>query len=300
MAGIFGKTPVPGSGEMGKRTLLEHLFTIAALVSAVLTGAVFVFLAIFAIPLIKNGQFFQLLFSNWLPQQHLYGIYPMLAASTILASLSLALSFPVSLFTSFFITAVAPRQLRMVLLYIVRFMTGIPTVVYSFAALFLLVPLMRAILGRGSGMSILTAVPVLSLLIAPTMIIFFVNSFQRIPSSTILAADSLGATPVQKVLYVIVPQAWPGILNGLLLGLGRAIGDTMVSLMLAGNSPTVPQSLADSARTLTAHIGLVLAFDFDSMEFKSVFVSGLVLYVSTAIIMSIFRITSTISTGRRK
>ena len=181
----------------------------------------------------------------------------------------------------------------------VRLMTGIPTVVYSFAALFLLVPFMRNILGQGSGMCILTAAPVLALLIAPTMIIFFVSSFEKVPRSSTLAVDALGGSEIQKLLYVIIPQAWPGIVNGVLLGFGRAMGDTMVSLMLAGNSTSPFNSLTESARTLTAHIALVMAFDFDSMEFKSIFVCGLFLYIFTAILMLLLRMSTVYFSGKR-
>ena len=276
-------------------SFLKRFFTASAIISAALTSAVFFFLFYFAIPLLENGDLKGLLFSNWEPDNNVYGIYPMLIASLILAVSSLIISFPISLGTSFFIVSIAPPRLRKIMLYIVRLMTGIPTVVYSFAALFLLVPFMRNVLSHGSGLSLLTAMPVVALLIVPTMIIFFVNSLTHVSKQSLLAAQSLGASSVQTILYVMLPQAWPGLLNGILLGFGRAIGDTMASLMLAGNSPSVPHSLTDSARTLTAHIGLVLAFDFDSIEFKSVFLCGLVLYLTTAILMAIFRMITSLS-----
>lgn len=104
--------------------------------------------------------------------------------------------------------------------------------------------------------------------------------------------DALGGSEIQKLLYVMIPLAWPGILNGVLLGFGRAMGDTMISLMLAGNSASPFNSLTQSARSLTSHIALVMAFDFDSMEFKSIFVCGLVLYIFTAILMLLLRMST--------
>ena len=124
------------------------------------------------------------------------------------------------------------------------------------------------------------------------MILFFVNSFNKVPPRFTLAAEALGCSKIQKILYVILPQAWPGIINGILLGFGRAMGDTMVSLMLAGNSTATPETITDSARTLTAHIALVMAFDFDSMEFKSIFICGLSLYLLTAALMMLFRLST--------
>ncbi|MBU0943511.1 MAG: ABC transporter permease subunit [Proteobacteria bacterium] len=277
----------------------EYIFLTAAVCSGLLTAAVFLFLLIFSLPLLQNGELTDLLLSSWAPDKGMYGIYPMLMASLTLACLSLVISFPLSLGCSFVISALAPARLRRFLLSMVRLMTGIPTVVYSFAALFLLVPFMRNILGHGSGMSILTAAPVLALLIAPTMIIFFVGSFEKVPLSATLAVDALGGNPIQKLLYVMIPQAWPGIINGVLLGFGRAMGDTMISLMLAGNSVSAFNSLSQSARSLTAHIALVMAFDFDSMEFKSIFVCGLLLYIFTAILMLLLRMSTLCLSGKR-
>jgi phosphate transport system permease protein len=121
----------------------------------------------------------------------------------------------------------------------------------------------------------------LGLLISPTMILFFSQSFARVPKTFINAVDALGGTPFQKLFYVIFPHAWPGIITGLVLAFGRAMGDTLVALMLSGNSVMLPSSILDSARTLTAHIAMVIASDFDSIEFKTIFVCGIVLYFMT-------------------
>ncbi len=277
----------------------EHLFLAAAVFGGLLTVAVFCFLFLFGLPLLQSGQLTNLLFSPWEPAKGVFGIYPMLKTSLLLAVLCVVIAFPVSLGCSFIITSLAPVPLRRVLLLVIRVMSGVPTVVYSFAALFLLVPLMRNLIGQGTGMSIITAAPVLALVIAPTMILFFVNSFTRVSSAYTLATDALGGSETQKLIYVILPQAWPGVINGVLLGFGRAMGDTMVSLMLAGNSIGVPESVTESARTLTAHIALVMAFDFDSLEFKSVFVCGLFLYILTAALMLLFRMSTAYSSGKK-
>ncbi|MCP3892555.1 MAG: ABC transporter permease subunit [Desulfobulbaceae bacterium] len=270
----------------------EYLFLTAALFSGLLTVAVIAFLFFYGLPLLRSGQFSDLLFSSWSPDKGLYGIYPMLITSLTLAITSMIISFPLSLGCSFVITSLAPLGFRRLLLGLIRLMAGIPTVVYSFAALFLLVPVMRQVIGHGSGMTILTASPVLALVIAPTMILFFVNSFSKVSSRYTFGVDALGASAIQKLLYIILPQAWPGIINGALLGFARAMGDTMVSLMLAGNSIAIPGGITDSARSLTAHIALVMAFDFDSMEFASIFVCGLFLSLLTAGLMLISRLGS--------
>lgn len=131
-------------------------------------------------------------------------------------------------------------------------------------------------------MCILSASLMLSLLIAPTMILFFSQSLESVPRSYMNAADALGATQYQKLVYVMLPHAWSGIMTGLVLSFGRAMGDTMIALMIGGNSVMLPVSVLDSARTLTAHISLIIAADFDSLEFKILFVCGSVLYLLTA------------------
>lgn len=141
--------------------------------------------------------------------------------------------------------------------------------------------IMREQITGGSGLNILTAAIVLALLIAPTMIVFFVNGLRNVPAGYCLAVDALGGRPVQKLLYLLLPQAWPTIVAGIIMGLGRAMGDTLISLMVAGNSVAVPGAVVDSGRTLTAHIALVIAADFSSMEFRTIFACGLVLYIFT-------------------
>ncbi len=266
-----------------------HIFRLAAVGCAVLTVAVFGMMLYLGWPLLSSGQFVVLLTQEWLPGQELYGIYPMLAGSFAIAVLALFISLPMSLGTSFVATTLAPGRLRKVVMAMVRFMAGIPTVIYGFVAVFVLVPFMREQLSGGSGFTILTASIVLALLIAPTMIVFFVNGLSNVEKSYCLAVDALGARPVQKLLYLLLPQAWPTVIAGVIMGFGRAMGDTLISLMLAGNSIAIPQGVTDSGRTLTAHIALVIAADFASMEFRSIFACGLVLYIFSVIAVVLLR-----------
>lgn len=269
-----------------------RIFRLAAFGSGLLTVAVFLMMLVLGWPLLSSGQIFSLLFQNWLPAQGIYGIYPMLLGSVTIALLAMCLSLPISLGTAFVAATLASRPWRKCIVAAVRFMAGIPTVIYGFVAVFLLVPFMREQLTGGSGMNILTAAAVLALLIAPTMIVFFVSGLESVEKSYCLAVDALGGRPIQKLLYLQLPQAWPTMVAGIIMGLGRAMGDTLISLMLAGNSIAVPQAVVDSGRTLTAHIALVIAADFSSMQFKSIFACGLVLYLFTVIVVSLLRLIS--------
>lgn len=142
---------------------------------------------------------------------------------------------------------------------------------------------------QGSGYSLLSACIVLSIIISPTMIFFFYDGIKSIPYSISAGCDSLGASHSEKVIYLILPIIKNRIYAGGFLGFGRAIGDTMISLMLAGNSISIPNSVFDSARTLTAHIGLVMAADYDSPEFRSIFACGITLYTITGLLSLIAR-----------
>jgi phosphate transport system permease protein len=280
-----------------KETIAERAFLLSAIVSGSITLVIFGFMLFMALPLLSGGKILRILSGAWSPGNGSYGIFPMIVSTLAISLLSVAISFPVSIGCSGFIGVLGPKQLNRYLKKIVQVMTGIPTVIFGFVGIFLLVPIVRELADKGSGMSVITAALMLSVLISPTMILFFNDSFEMVPRSYLEAVDGLGANKVQKLVYVILPNAGKGIVMGLILAFGRAMGDTLVALMIAGNSTQVPGSIFDSARTLTAHIALVIAADYESIEFKSIFACGIVLYLfTTAIVLGVRYFTS----GRRK
>ena len=260
-------------------------FTGAALASCAVTLAILGFMAVLAWPVFHSGKIWEMLTSPWRPEQELFGLAPMVAGTVAIAGPALVISLPISLGAAYFAGILYPGHSW--LKHMVQAMTAVPTVIYGFAGVFLLVPLIRqmnAALGTGgSGMCILAAALMLALLISPTMILFFLNSFAMVPRAEIHAVAALGADPAQIFLWAVLPRAWQGMVTGIILSFGRAVGDTLIGLMIAGNAVAFPQSLLESARTLTAHIALVIAADFDSMEFTTLFVSGLLLYAMTGL-----------------
>ncbi|HNT69804.1 MAG TPA: ABC transporter permease subunit [Syntrophorhabdaceae bacterium] len=271
-----------------KETIVERALLLSTIVSGAVTLIIFGFMFFMALPLLREGNIFRILTGEWSPGGGSYGILPMIVSTLAISCLSVAISFPVSIGCSGFIGVLGPRRLGRSLRRIVQVMTGIPTVIYGFVGIFLLVPIVRELGGGGSGMSVITAALMLSVLISPTMILFFNDSFERVPAPYLDATDGLGASAVQKLVYVIIPNAKKGIIIGLILAFGRAMGDTLVALMIAGNSAQVPGSIFDSTRTLTAHIALVIAADYESLEFKSIFACGMVLYLfASAIVIGI-------------
>ena len=275
-----------------REQVAEKGFLLSALASSSITLAILVFMVFMGMPLMREGGFFPLLLKSWNPYQGSYGIYPMIVGTGVISLLSLLFAFPLSLGTSFLVATIAPKTVSRVLRRVIEMMTGIPTVIYGFVGIFLLVPLVRELFQRGAGMCVLTASLVLGIMITPTMTLFFCDSFDRIPRSFLDAADALGASRTQKLLYVMLPCARKGMLNGVILALGRAVGDTLIALMLAGNAVRVPETVLDPARTLTAHIALVIAADYESPEFRSIFTCGVVLYFFTMVVTFLVRYVS--------
>ncbi|MGQ9669027.1 MAG: PstC family ABC transporter permease [Desulfosoma sp.] len=253
----------------------------ATIFAAAIPLSILLFMAALARPLFTSFSTADLLTGVWNPIHGSYGIFPMLTASLLLAFTSLAVAFPVSLGCAGLIFGLAPPMVAKPLRCLVQLMTGFPTVVYGFVGVFVLVPAVRDLFEEGSGRCLLSALVPLSLMITPTMTLFFSDAFAAVPQQTLLASAACGADRVQSFSWVVIPCAKKGLAAGTVLSFGRALGDTLIALMLAGNAAQMPASLLASARTLTAHIALVIAADFHSLEFASIFLCGVVLYVLT-------------------
>ena len=267
----------------------KSLFLCCAIFSAIIILAMLAFMVALGVPLFQEKPISDILNGPWAPHRGAYGIRAMIFGTFLIAFLATIICLPLSLGMSFVISSLGGRRTRRLLGAIVRFMTGIPTVIYGFVGIFLLVPLIREGLG-GPGMGVLTASIVLAILISPTMILFFTDSLLAVNAAYVQAAKALGATRVQRLLYVMLPGALGGMASGFILALGRAVGDTLIALMLAGNAVRTPHGFLEPARTLTAHIALVKAADFDSMAFRSIFACGITLYLFTILATIMVRV----------
>ncbi len=263
-----------------KEVLAKSVFLGCAIASAAIILAILGFMVALGVPLFKESTFSAIWTGPWAPHRGAYGIGAMISGTFWIAFSAAMICLPLSLGTSFVIASLGGRRVRKFLGTLIRFMTGIPTVIYGFVGVFLLVPLIRQGFG-GPGIGVLTASIMLAILISPTMILFFVDSLLAVDATYVQAAKALGANRVQRLLYVMAPRALGGMASGFILALGRALGDTLIALMLAGNAVRPPQGFLEPARTLTAHIALVKAADFDSMPFRSIFACGVTLYLFT-------------------
>lgn len=272
-----------GRGVFADQALRLGLFS-AMVVSSVLVFTIFGFLVYFSLPLLLEGRLSQLLSWDWLPVQGQYGIMAVVLGSFALTVTSVAVSYPAGVGICCFAHGLGPRSLRSPVLGIVHFMTSIPTVVYGFVSVFLLVPLLRQCFTEGTGFSWLAASLTLSVLVLPTIVLLIHTQMQQVDSEVRLAAKSLGLSSAQEMLWIVLPLSSRGLFAAAILGFGRALGDTIIALMVSGNAPQVPHSLLDSIRTLTAHIALVVATDVHSEAYQSLFACGLILFLVTAAI----------------
>ena len=261
----------------------------ATAVAGLVIAAILVLLAYFCLPLLTSHGLATVFSRQWQPFGGHFGILPMCAGSLALATLSLALALPLALGICTLVHLLDRGFLARFLLALIHFMTSIPTVVYGFVSVFLLVPRLRDWFGVGSGFSLLAAVLTLSLLILPTITLVLQSRLAQIDPTLRLAAEAMGFTRVQQMRCVLLPATSRGLAVAAILGFGRAVGDTLISLMLAGNAAQFPTSLFASMRTLTAHIGLVLATDSQSMAYQSVFAAGLLLFLLTGMVSLLIR-----------
>lgn len=263
---------------------IECTLLIATWISAVAIFSILLLLVYFCLPLFTSGGFGEVFSWQWRPFAGRYGILPMCAGSFCISVLALVIAFPTAIGICFLADSLVPAKIARFLMALIHFMTGIPTVIYGFVSVFLLVPRVRDWLDAGTGFTLLTAALTLALLIIPTIALVFHARLARIDRNLRLASEAMGLTAIQQVRHVLLPAASNGLVMAATLGFGRAIGDTLISLMLAGNAPQFPDSLLTSIRTLTAHIALVLATDSQSMAYQSVFTAGLILFLLMGVI----------------
>ncbi|NWK57134.1 ABC transporter permease subunit [Verrucomicrobiaceae bacterium N1E253] len=256
---------------------IPHLCLLGLVIPVfVLIALLFGFLFWFSLPVFYSGG--NSIFSGeWQPEQGHFGIIPMIKGSMLLAVLTLCLSFPAAVGISGFCLLHPKHRITSLVHGMVRFMTGIPTVVYGLAALMLLVPLLRTWFTQSSGFGLLACLLALSLLTLPVMIMILENQLRESLNQHQLTGTSLGMSRSEILTHIIIPCAPQAFASAIVLGFGRAVGDTMLPLMLAGNAPQNPESLFDSIRTLTAHIGLVLSTEHGSATYNSLFASGFML-----------------------
>lgn len=218
-----------------------------------------------------------LLGQKWKPGNNLYGILPMILGSMCVTGMSLAIGVPVGLFTSVFMAAYCPKKIYGICQSAINLMAGVPSVVYGFFGLVLIVPLMNRMTGK-DGSTMLTASILLAIMILPTIIAQAQTSLKSVPVSYFEGSLALGATKERSIFKVVLPAARSGVLAGIVLGIGRAVGETMAVIMVAGNQAKMPDGLFKGVRTMTANIVLEMGYAAD-LHRKALIATGVVLFV---------------------
>ncbi|MBE6992664.1 MAG: phosphate ABC transporter permease subunit PstC [Ruminococcaceae bacterium] len=266
-----------------KEAGMKYIFMLAACIS--IAAVVFICLFLFGsgIPaMLKIGVGDFLSGTRWKPLNELFGILPMIAGSIYVTAGAIVIGVPIGILTAIFMARFCPAKLHKLLKPAIDLMAGIPSVVYGFFGLVVLVPMVRNLFG-GSGKSILTASIMLGIMILPTIISTAEASLRAVPDSYYEGALALGATHERSVFTILVPAAKSGITSGIILGVGRAIGETMAVVMVAGNQAVMPGSLLDGVRTLTANIVLEMGYAAD-LHREALFATAVVLFVFILII----------------
>lgn len=246
-----------------KEDLMKIVFLLSACVSIAAVILICGFLFANGVPAISEIGLFQfLLGKQWKPANNIYGILPMIIGSVYVTAGALAIGVPVGILTAVFMARFCPKWLYKIMKSAVNLMAGIPSVVYGFFGLVVLVPLVRNVFG-GRGMSVLTASLLLGLMILPTIISVSETSIQAVPQSYYEGALALGASHERSVFFAVVPAAKSGIFAGVVLGMGRAVGETMAVMMVAGNQAVIPQKITSGVRTLTTNIVMEMGYSTD-------------------------------------
>jgi phosphate transport system permease protein len=276
-----------------KEKIMELVFLFSACVSILSVALICVFLFVNGIPAMKEIGLFDFLGGQmWKPGSDLYGIFPMILGSIYVTAGAIAIGVPIGLLTAVYLAKFCPQWLYKILKPGVDLLAGIPSVVYGFFGLCVLVPFIRNtfrdIFG-GNGNSILTASVLLGIMILPTIIGISESAIRAVPEKYYQGALALGATHERSVFRTVVPAAKSGIMAGVVLGIGRAIGETMAVIMVAGNQARMPKGLFQGVRTLTANIVIEMGYATD-LHREALIATGVVLFVFILIINTLFSI----------
>jgi phosphate ABC transporter permease protein PstC len=227
---------------------------------------------------------------DWFPLEKSYGLLPMIIGSLLVTAGALVIGVPFGLACAIVLTEFSSKRLRRILKPIIELLAGIPSVVYGFMGVVILVPFIRDNLG-GPGLSVLAASIILGIMILPTIISISIDSLEAVPRTYREGSIALGATRWQTTRMVMFPAAKSGIIASIILAMGRAIGETMAVIMIAGNAATIPRSLLDPVRTLTSNIALEMGYAAGEHR-EALFATGVILFIIIMVLNTIANLTS--------
>lgn len=268
----------------GTDILAESVFLVFACVSVGSVAVITIYMLVSGLPAMYEIGVFKLIFgTQWKPSKGLYGILPMILSSIVGTIGAIIIGVPIGILTAVFLSEVASTRLANIVRPAVQLLAGIPSVVYGFFGMLIIVPFIRRVFyGKTIGDSLLAVIIILAIMVLPTIISVSENALRSIPKSYREAALALGTTPTTTIFKVTLPAAKSGILAGVILGVGRAIGETMAVIMVAGNVVNMP-SILGTVRMLTT--GIVLEMSYSSgLHRQALFAIGLILFIFIMIV----------------
>lgn len=273
---------------------MRGVFLIAACASVLAVALICIFLFANGVPAIKEIGFVKFITGTvWKPNNQMYGIFPMIIGSLYVTAGAILFGVPIGILTSVFMAEYCPKKIYKPLKAATELLAGIPSVVYGFFGMVVLVPAIRQ-LGRilkaagilknaGNGSSILTASLLLGMMILPTIIGVTESALRSVPRSYYEGSLALGATHERSIFRIMLPAAKSGVVAGIVLGIGRAIGETMAVIMVAGNQARLPDGIFKGIRTMTANIVIEMGYATD-LHREALIATGVVLFVFILII----------------
>ena len=272
-----------------KEKIMEAVFMLCACVSILSVALICIFLFANGIPAMTKIGFFDFIFGRkWKPSNEIFGIFPMIIGSIYITAGAVIIGVPIGILTAVYLARFCPEKLYKIIKPAVDLLAGIPSVVYGFFGLCVIVPFVRNHIG-GDGNSILTASILLGFMILPTIINVSESSIRAVPEKYYQGALALGATHERSVFCTVVPAAKSGIMAGIVLGIGRAIGETMAVIMVAGNQARMPKGILEGIRTMTSNIVMEMGYATD-LHREALIATGVVLFVFILIINTLFSI----------
>lgn len=267
-----------------KEQVMHSVFFIAACASVLAVALICLFLFVNGIPAMREiGIFKFLLGTMWKPGNNIYGILPMIMGSIYVTAGAILIGVPIGILTSVFMASYCPKKVYRFFKSAIDLLAGIPSVVYGFFGLMMLVPLIRDLFHKGNGSSILSASILLGIMILPTIIGVTESAIRAVPSNYYEGSLALGATKERSLFFVVLPAAKSGLIAGVVLGIGRAIGETMAVVMVAGNQARMPAGILRGVRTMTSNIVLEMGYAAD-LHREALIATGVVLFVFILII----------------
>ncbi|ADL57910.1 phosphate ABC transporter permease subunit PstC [Methanothermobacter marburgensis] len=267
-----------------RENLIEKGLFVTAIFSIIAILLIITFIFREGIPIFQDYGVINFIFGmDWAPSDGKYGVFTMIVGSLCITLLSLAIAVPLSILCAIFMAEVAPEIMRKILKPVIETLAAIPSVVYGFFGLIVLVPYVRANIG-GTGFGMLTAALILTVMIMPTIISVSEDAIRSVPLEYKEASLALGATHWQTIRRVIFPAAIPGIITSIILGMGRAIGETLAVIMVAGNVTQIPSSILDPVRALTSNIALEMGYA-TGLHYSALFGTAIILFVLIMILL---------------